>query len=263
MSSKNKNAIVTIMTGVDPSYAYALKSFKHYGQKVGADVIVLHREAKSFKGLRCFDFSKKAWAQKFLLPKFLQDYERVLYLDADIVVHPHAPDLFATYSDPQKIYMFNEGRIEDRAQEWDLIHQLNGAREAFYYNAGVILFSRESRFLLEVEEKAVEFFLQRSKYYEQTYFNFYIAKHKLAHQSIDEKFNRMIISGAKEKRFEAFFIHHAGGAYSNRSKFRFLTLIEDYCLLYQHKLSWKEKGQIFFSALGFYLRRQLKKKFAS
>lgn len=262
----NKNAIVTIMTGFDPSYRFALKSFEQYAKKTGSDLKVIESPQISIKGLSRFNFSKIAWAQKFLLKDFLEEYERVLYVDADIIIHPNSPNIFEFYPDNEKVYMFNEGMIENRAKEYNDIGKILTnidvplvSGKMCYFNAGVILFSRESNYLKLANFNEVEKICNNINFYEQTYFNYLIFKNKMNYGFLDSKFNRMIISGKAEDRFDSYFIHHAGGSYSSRSKFRFLTLIKDYCLLNSYQLNWFDYLYILGTAFGFYIRRYTKK----
>ena len=89
-----KKAIFTLAIGDNPMYKAAVESFKAYGKKVGADVIVSDRlhykvDIKNPK----FDASP-AWCEKLYITDLLKEYDRVLYLDADIIVTPEARDIF-------------------------------------------------------------------------------------------------------------------------------------------------------------------------
>lgn len=265
----SKNVIVTIMTGFDPSYRFALNSFREYARKIGADLKVIKSPQVTLKGLSRFNFSKMAWAQKFLLRNYLGQYERVLYVDADIIIHPEAPNVFEYYSDLSKVFMFNEGALEDRSKEYVQIQNILGTfqvdeleEQQIYFNAGVILFSRESDFLKLSDMSEVEKVCNNINFYEQTYFNYLIFKNKLGYGFLEDKFNRMIISGSAIERLNSSFIHHAGGSYSSRSKFRFLTIISDYCYLTSYQLTIRDYAYIGINALLFYIRRYLKKIFA-
>lgn len=265
----NKHVIVSIMTGFDPSYRFARKCLRQYARKIGADLKIIDSPKNKIPGLSPFNFSKVAWAQKFLLNTYLKNYDRVLYMDADIIIHPDAPDIFATYSDRSKVYMFNEGAIENRIKEYNDIGSHLGNIEVpevdgqkVYFNAGVILFSKESDYLRFTDVKEVEKICNKINFYEQTYFNYLIFKNKLGYGMLDANFNRMIISGPAEKRFEASFIHHAGGSYSSRSKFRFLTMIKDYTQLYSYKLTLNDYIYMTAVSVMFYLRRYTKKLLA-
>lgn len=265
----NKHVIVSIMTGFDPSYRFARKCLRQYARKIGADLKIIDSPKNKIPGLSPFNFSKVAWAQKFLLNTYLKNYDRVLYMDADIIIHPDAPDIFATYSDRSKVYMFNEGAIENRIKEYNDIGSHLGNIEVpevdgqkVYFNAGVILFSKESDYLKFTDVKEVEKICNKINFYEQTYFNYLIFKNKLGYGMLDANFNRMIISGPAYKRFEASFIHHAGGSYSSRSKFRFLTMIKDYTQLYSYKLTVNDYIYMTAVSIMFYLRRYTKKLLA-
>ena len=92
----NKNIIFIINIIKDErsknqGYDYSLKSWKHYSKKIGADIFVLDEPL--------FDFSymKHQWDKMYIL--YILDeneveYNQVLYVDADTIIHPNAPNIF-------------------------------------------------------------------------------------------------------------------------------------------------------------------------
>ena len=237
-----KRLIVTIMLGSDPSYFYVKKSFKAYAEKVNADFVSITKVKNNFKSITPKSSFEKAILEKLNLGKFLIDYERVLYIDADILITPKAKDIFNKYQDPHKVYMFNEGLLSNRNKELDLIGSyLNKKiKDKNYFNAGVILFSQKSSFLNDIDEKSLAYFYKRSNFFEQTYMNYLCRRDSLDFVSINKSFNRMSFDGGNDKRFLANFIHYAGNGYCPKKQRPFFIL-NDYSHLYQHSITLKEK----------------------
>ncbi|MDP6709597.1 MAG: glycosyltransferase [Alphaproteobacteria bacterium] len=235
-----KRAIYTIMIGNDPTYRYARHAFADYATRVGAELIVRTKLQLSRPEGLIYNMARAAKIQKLFMKELLAEYDRVLYLDADILVAPHAPDIFETYADPEVVYMFDEGGYADRTVEIDAVSRLLGLEgdwprhdgRPVYYNSGVILCSRGCPLfdLFQLEE--VGMIDESLRLVDQTYINYLVNRHGLEAQSLDPRFNRMEILGDDERRLEAYFIHYAGSGYARRKKFRYRTFIDDYRSLY-------------------------------
>jgi len=249
----NTNLIVTIMTGEDPSFYYAKKSFKDYAKKVNADFLCIDKVPKDlYPFYKSTNFLDALFA-KLNLGKLLLKYERILYLDGDILITPHAKNIFNVYKDSNKLYMFNEGLLSDRKKELNIIsNRLNKPiKDRNYFNAGVILFSKNINFLQKIRIQDLEYFFKESPWFDQTYINFKYRLNNLKIKSLDYSFNRMGGYQDNNKRFSASFIHYAGNAYCNKKQ-RPIYMINDYCHLYGYSLSFKEK--IIFSFYFFKMR---------
>lgn len=175
---------------------------KQYADRIGADFIVLDEKKLAQ--------TTPHW-EKFKILDILADYERVLYLDSDIIIRDDAPNIFdevpkdclgmfdeAPFTDGRS-YPMNKG-IEDYGYKEDL------KWDGKYYNSGVMVVSRVHRFLFRKPEKEI------FNFYEQTYLNLIIAKEKIKIHNIDYKFNRMhcMDKYTGEERYGSYFIHYAG-----------------------------------------------------
>ncbi len=67
-----------------------------YAKKCNADFIALTNETQRWWGL-----------EKFRVKAFQEHYERILFLDADVLIKPETPDLFEIV-DPQRVGMHND-----------------------------------------------------------------------------------------------------------------------------------------------------------
>ena len=73
---------------------------KLYADRIGADFYCQEE--------RIMRMSEQGNDEKFNIYNLLDRYDRVLMLDADVLITPSAPDIFQEYPDPQYVYMMNE-----------------------------------------------------------------------------------------------------------------------------------------------------------
>lgn len=208
-----KKAIISLAIGNTQSYMTGLMSAKQYAKKVGADFYVISQPVVNY---RCPHFEKLQ-----VLSLFDQGYDRVLYLDGDILVTPDAKNIFEEYPDEDKFYAYDENSHPDK--EWmdrdsdvealpkDFEWAKNADGKYRYFNAGVMLFSKKHRFCFSGIENLPDV-PEMWKYAEQTAFNYLIAKNGVEWEAIDYSFNRMDLGeeDLENKRFDANIIHYAG-----------------------------------------------------
>ncbi len=175
-------------------------TFKKYADKIGADFICID-EAMS-------NFNTDKWL-KFNLFNILQKYDRVLYVDTDIIIREDSPNIFELVP-YEELGIFNEGRYEPRQ------HYLQEARIAYkeelkkwtndFYNTGVMVLSKHHRKIFVRPENASDTFD------EQSYLNLRINNDGIKVKEISYKFNRMSFMDKKIgiTRFDSYFIHYAG-----------------------------------------------------
>ncbi|KZN40239.1 glycosyltransferase [Pseudoalteromonas luteoviolacea] len=234
-----KKAIFTLAIGDNPMYQAAIHSFRHYAEKVGADLVVadsltfkVHIDSPKFG-------ANPAWAEKLRIGQLLNEYDRVLYLDADILVHPDTPDIFQKYDDLDAIYMLNEGATCSREVEKSLIENTLGKidwptfnNKPVYYNVGVILASKGCRLFEFATLSKLQQVCNEVRFYEQTLFNYALFGNQLKHQSLSEDFNRMDMFG-KQDYCRAGFIHYAGKGYAKNNRRRDVQFLKDFAQLFQ------------------------------
>ncbi|KZW98954.1 hypothetical protein JL49_19810 [Pseudoalteromonas luteoviolacea] len=231
--------IVTLAIGDNPMYQAAIHSFRHYAKKVGADLVVA--DALTFKvDIQSPKFgANPAWAEKLRIGQLLAEYDRVLYLDADILVHPDTEDIFQKYNDLDTVYMLNEGEICPRHHEKLLIENVLGEidwptfnNKPVYYNVGVILASKGCRLFEFATLSRLQLVCNEVRFYEQTLFNYELFGNQLKHRALSEDFNRMDMFGKQGYR-RAGFIHYAGKGYAKNNRRRDVQFLKDFAHLYQ------------------------------
>ncbi|WP_394202776.1 glycosyltransferase [Shewanella waksmanii] len=238
-----KKAIFTLAIGDNPMYRAAVDSFKAYGKRIGADVIVsdqLHYKIDINKPK--FDASP-AWSEKLYITEVLKEYDRVLYLDADMIVTPWARDIFAECPDLDTVYMFNEGRHRDRGAQAEQINAILGEVEwpkeddmTVYYNSGMFLVSKETGLFNNASIEEMQAICNHVKFYDQTYINYLIRRDGIKSVGADAEFNRMMLLGYDDYQ-KADFIHYSGRGYRQKVPMRDMKYIIDYCDIFKDTLS--------------------------
>ncbi len=256
-------AIFTIALGRDPAYLLTLETFRQYAKKINAELIVLTQPVIKLPK------QKLSLQQQALLyiGQLLEKFTRVLYIDADILIHPQAPNIFSAYPDENYLYMFNEGKYEKRDQVIAQVRQCFNYTGPWidndpnlYYNAGVILCSQQANLVEHATVKDLQSIGDNKVgFYEQTYFNYLIAKYHLPIQDLNLLYNRMSLSGKGEQRFAAYFIHHAGNGYATNRIRRHKLIYDDYRKLYRQDIHLSKKIQFSYQIIGWQITRLMRK----
>ena len=235
-----KKAIFTLAIGDEnPMYQAALKTFQRYADDVEADLVVARELHYPITLDDPRHTASPAWTEKLYIGELLKNYDRVLYLDADILVAPHAENIFDVYPDMETLYLFNEGQHLERQHVIDKITNILGPLDNWphfngrpvYYNVGCMLISNQCRLFDIANMDDLQKICNFIQYYEQTYFNYIIHRDGLKHEGISERFNRMDVLG-KEGYRDASFIHYAGRGYTNSTLKREARFMSDFCALF-------------------------------
>ncbi len=220
-------------------YQAAIMAIHHYAKRVNADVIVsetLHYPINIESPL--FN-ANPAWAEKLYIGELLKTYDRVLYVDADLLIHPKARDVFAHYPQLDTVYMLNEGAHVDRSREKQLIEQELGEIDwpqecnlPTYYNVGAILISNQCPLFNFLSLQKLQSICNKVNFYEQTLFNYELFKNNINHQTLGKNFNRMDMFGSTDY-LDADFIHYAGKGYAKNNRRRDIQFMRDFEILYK------------------------------
>jgi hypothetical protein len=153
---------------------------------------------------------------KMNLVELLDMYERVLFVDTDIIIRDDSPDIFKIVP-KDRVAMWREPNAQNRylvMKAWCDFYNLNIKNwDENYYNSGVILFSRGHEKLFSIERKIpTKEDLPDDIWYEQTLINSNIFEHNIKMFKISHHFNRIFFLDPliSESRYDSFFIHYAG-----------------------------------------------------
>ncbi|MCF6442841.1 hypothetical protein L1077_25795 [Pseudoalteromonas luteoviolacea] len=203
-----KNAVITINIGnkFHKMAEMTIPLMKEYADRIGASFIEINEASNLSYGTEYSAY----WA-KFELYKYLEKYERIIYLDLDVIVRPHCPSLFeivpeskfaALYeTDYQRMNSSLEEEIEEFKSENSYV-DWNGD----YFNVGVMVASKQHKnaFLMELNQKG------GNRYPEQTLINYNVIKQGYETYHLPYTFNHMyFLFIENHKRNESSIIHYA------------------------------------------------------
>jgi ADP-heptose:LPS heptosyltransferase/lipopolysaccharide biosynthesis glycosyltransferase len=210
-----KKALVTLAIGkqAQDMLEIARPSFKLYADKIKADFVVIDEEKinAGYPNL-----------EKFQIGELLDKYDRILYLDVDIIIHPGCPDLFSIVSkealgvvpDCSDGKWGNINRFKEIVAAQNILGGVGWS--SGYFNSGVMVLSRIHKDIFTNPENREKI---SSQFRDQTLINYNFQKLWQQDQSIDifildKKFNGMEINGFSTRfenpnKTEAFIMHFA------------------------------------------------------
>ena len=160
----------------------------------------------------------EAFYEKFQIRELLDQYQRVLYIDLDVLVNPMSPDLFEQV--PQNAFaatsvetVLSKAAIE-RRQIQDCLGDIDWSHP--YFNAGVMLFGQSAKPMLDFCEKNQNTWVQFIQannlrtFHDQTLLNYALNQTKTEFCDLGRSFNFTRAWQQFNQRFSHHFIHYAG-----------------------------------------------------
>jgi len=198
------NAIVTICIGITHQ-KYAQTSYptiEKYARKIGAKLITIN-QTKLSKASPHFE--------KFQLYDLLTKYDRIIYLDTDLIIHDDCPNLFDIVPEDE-MGAFDESPFRDHQQHMEQASttyhiDINENYDGSYYNTGVMVISRLHRDMFKLPSSQSIY-----NHFDQSYLNLYIQANNIKMFKLHHKFNRMPLLDevTGEHRLNSNIIHYAG-----------------------------------------------------
>lgn len=174
---------------------------KGYAQRVGADFIAL--------SVRKFQPPATPHWEKLQLGDLLNEYDRLLWLDSDVIVRSDAPDLFQIV--PEGLLGASDESISGY---WDypgmfrtwITHSRmpEVGYPGWYFNSGVMVVSREHAGVFA----SPPVYGGPKVLWEQTYLNYKAAALGARFMDLTSAFNHIFISPGS--RWDSHFIHYCG-----------------------------------------------------
>lgn len=209
-----------------------LDALKKYALKCDADLFIQTNQV-----IKHVNF----YFEKFYFVELLESYERVLYVDADVLVTPNSQNIFELYNDDNYFYAYHENDNTSTMDRDEFIRPIiqyvknwptesNGKKT--YFNAGVFLVSQKQKSFFKNfrDVPNIEGILS---FGDQTYLNYLVFKNEIPFKSLDYSFNRMHLGNKDNEnlRYKSNFIHYAGpDVYGDGNKLK--TINNDYNNLY-------------------------------
>lgn len=171
------------------------------------------RMRAEFVSIGSHKFKAEGYFEKFQLYEMMDTYDRIVYMDTDIVVRDDCPSLFELVP-PDKFGAYDEHAMANEVEK--SIHKsvMDKAAKAYgedkasiFYNTGVMVASRIHKKLFDPPDKTIPM-----EYWEQPLINLRLAKLGISTMDIGYRFNRMqyIDKVVGENRLQSYVIHYAG-----------------------------------------------------
>ncbi len=176
-------AVVTLCIGdADKLGEITHPSFKAYADRIEADFIVINTPKLNLNYIHY---------EKYQIYDLLHDYERIIYLDTDIIISPKCPNLFDIIPEKQfgafvvsKHTYFHDGAIKDIQK---LLGDISWKRE--YINNGVMVISKCHRELFQKSNELLVWASEKRNFPDQTILNYHLQKLGIPIYNIGYKFN--------------------------------------------------------------------------
>lgn len=190
-------------------------SIKNYAKRINADFIVIDGKTKGQEDII-------PHFAKLKIYELLKEYERIIYLDSDIIVREDTPNLFNLIPE-DKFGIFQEGSfIPRRKLDLEMAAKTYSTKiiginpdewKGEYYNSGVMVFSKRHRTVFT----SPDFDKMREvegawDYGEQGWINLQLINGDVPIFPLHYTFNRMTIMDqfTGEHRLSSYIVHYAG-----------------------------------------------------
>lgn len=217
MKRKKDNAVVTVVYGdiFRQIHAVTKPSQLAYARRIGAKYVTMGSD-----GSQNAPWPKDISPQWIKLNLFqqLQEYERIIFLDADVIVNAECPNLFDIVP-VTHLGAFVEGNIAPRGDALQRClrdYNMQTARQftGEYFNSGVMVLSAVHQGLFTWPE------VTKDNYFEQSLLNARAFCSYTPMFDLGYKYNRMSLCDTitGEDRFASWIIHYAGHSYAIEKK---------------------------------------------
>jgi ADP-heptose:LPS heptosyltransferase/lipopolysaccharide biosynthesis glycosyltransferase len=241
---KERKAITTIVSGekYKAIWERVESYFIAYAERCDAELIVMSEG----------DVPSAHWLKFGMYDLLHKQFDRIAFIDADILIRPDTPSLFDIVPEDQ-FGIFNEGFYTPRSM---CIHEVkkvynvelpnwNGAD---YYNTGVMIVSRQRRHIFKVNGEIKNL---RNAFGEQTYLNMRIMQSGVKVFPLHFDFNRMNILDRLTgmTRLNSYLVHYAGFDFQFGEGSVLKALDRD-IELWKQNPEYKYKRQLFIWSFG-------------
>lgn len=208
-----KLAIATITIGEKfwKMAFYTHPLIKEYAKKCGADFIVLDSR-------KMYEKCGLATYERFQLYELFDTYDRIAFIDTDILVSPDSPSIFEL-TPPGKIGACSEELYSQSARDKDVTQEVLGKVDwkNVYFNAGMILLDKSHKELLNPDSPGLTHWAKGD--FRENHLNLLNDQPFINHRSnllgydvhdLGHRFNHTRVIHNTSTRFNSYFIHYAG-----------------------------------------------------
>lgn len=204
---------------------HTLPILRRYAKEWGAEFMILDKSYGFFP-----------W-RVMIFHELLDKYERIFYIDADIIITKSCPNIFdaVPYDTIGLVFEDKGSRLKDRRARIAHVKSFFGGNEGWnagYFNAGMFIVSRPHKELFT----KINGMLWGDKFkvmgYEQGHLSYQLAKQGHKHVDLGYKWNHMSMFSeswnGSPSRFDSYIIHYAGnGKFPDIGERSRIQLIKD------------------------------------
>jgi len=208
------NLVVTMAIGwwADEIMEVSCPSFKQYAEKIKADFKIITEKKINVPPL---------YMEKFQVYDMFDNYDRILLLDCDILIHPKCPNIFeivpedclGAVPDCESGQWWNTNYYYDIALVQNDLGDIGWV--SGYFNSGVLVLSNRHKEIFSNPEEALK---MTDWFHDQLLINYRFQKMYIENRSgffcLHTKFNAMRLNGHTAKRqdvsiLSAYILHFA------------------------------------------------------
>lgn len=213
MGSSLAVATAAVGAGFDKMGKITHPLMQAYAARCGADFVVITEPLMAQRA------GLPPRYEKFQLHDLLARFDRVLFLDNDILVSPDSPNVFELVP-PEVFAASSEEGFSRMALDKELTQQELGtlAWTRPYFNTGVMVAGAAHRLLFDSARPELQrwnaFSMADRRYHpageDQAYLNYLVNALDLPFQDLGYRFNHTRVRTDTHLRFHSHFIHYAG-----------------------------------------------------
>lgn len=217
-AAPSTRAVVTLAIGRVGYWRWTHRIMRRYAARIGADFVVISEIKRNYADELGYRL------EKFQLAELLDRYERLIFLDGDILLHPRCPDLFAI-TPPGRLGVFCEGKYYSRGEVFAEAADFYGVTERYdpreWFNTGMMVISRSHRPLFVPPERIRSFASSRpdgtrsdSNWIDMPLFNAMRLRHGMDIEDLGLRYNYLGSMKAQPNRSfepEEALIYHGSG----------------------------------------------------
>lgn len=206
-------ALVTLQIGDSPEFEFARQMFQAVSKRYDWSFEIINERKIGFVPMR--KKIRRIHFEKFQVGQLLNIYDRILYLDSDILINPSFPNIFELVeSDAFGCVLEDTGPLKwKRDEERKRAQKKLGKLETWssgYFNAGMFVVSRMHQPIFSTKWKH----LARGRWPDQTTLNYQVRAHGFKIHSLPIEYNYLQELcpnwGDPTSRRTAHIVHYAG-----------------------------------------------------
>ena len=218
-TDKEKKAVVTLCIGEKYCKLGDLTHpvIKAYADRIKADFLVINSPK--------IDLAVGHY-EKFQIYDLLEVYKRILFVDTDVLITPHCPDVFEIVPEENfgafvvdKYTNYHDNSLKIIQEE---LGDIGLERE--YFNSGVMVISKHHREVFNTKNGLLKQWSLRSyregdgTFLDQTLINYNVQRLGIPVYDIGYKFNHTTATKNSNSRFNSYVIHYPGKGHRRGKK---------------------------------------------